>query len=86
MQVLRSFRAAQGRPFASGVGHHVQQGIEGHDFGILLAHVEQVRLVRASTCRESVWPGRARPLCVYPAQVTYTGAGSIEKASSFTCR
>jgi feruloyl esterase len=31
------------------------------------------------------WPGRTRPLCAYPAQARYVGAGSIEDAASFRC-
>ena len=34
----------------------------------------------------SPWPGRTRPLCVYPAQARYKGSGSMEDASSFACR
>lgn len=30
-------------------------------------------------------PGRTRPLCVYPSWAKYTGAGSINSASSFVC-
>lgn len=32
------------------------------------------------------WPGRTRPLCVYPKEVMYKGSGSIELASSFVCQ
>jgi hypothetical protein len=31
------------------------------------------------------WPGRARPLCPYPAYARYKGAGDINDASSFEC-
>jgi feruloyl esterase len=34
----------------------------------------------------SPWPGRTRPLCVYPAQPRYNGSGSIEDAANFSCR
>jgi len=34
----------------------------------------------------SPWPGRTRPLCVYPAQARYNGSGSIEDAANFSCR
>jgi len=34
----------------------------------------------------SPWPGRTRPLCVYPMQSRYKGSGSIEDATNFTCR
>jgi hypothetical protein len=32
------------------------------------------------------WPGRTRPLCVYPKQSHYTGSGSIDDAANFVCR
>ncbi|HEY7336217.1 MAG TPA: tannase/feruloyl esterase family alpha/beta hydrolase [Bryobacteraceae bacterium] len=32
------------------------------------------------------WPGRTRPLCVYPAQARYNGSGSIEEAANFSCK
>lgn len=32
------------------------------------------------------WPGRTRPLCVYPQQARYNGSGSIEEAGNFSCR
>jgi feruloyl esterase len=32
------------------------------------------------------WPGRTRPLCVYPSFARYKGAGSIEDAANFTCK
>lgn len=32
------------------------------------------------------WPGRTRPLCVYPRQARYSGSGSIEEAANFVCR
>src|SRR5262245_61590175 len=31
------------------------------------------------------FPGRSRPLCVYPKTAWYNGTGSIEEATSFTC-
>ena len=34
----------------------------------------------------SPWPGRTRPLCVYPKQSHYVGSGSIEDAANFVCR
>jgi len=34
----------------------------------------------------SPWPGRTRPLCVYPAYAHYVGRGSIEDAANFVCR
>lgn len=32
------------------------------------------------------WPGRTRPLCPYPADASYSGAGSVEDAASFVCK
>jgi poly(3-hydroxybutyrate) depolymerase len=34
----------------------------------------------------SPWPGRTRPLCVYPQQSRYQGTGNVEDASNFVCR
>lgn len=31
------------------------------------------------------WPGRTRPLCMYPAYPRYNGSGDVNVASSFTC-
>ena len=32
------------------------------------------------------WPGRTRPLCVYPKQSHYLGSGSVDDAANFVCR
>lgn len=40
----------------------------------------------ASAGPATPWPGRTRPLCPYPQQAHYDGAGSIESAASFSCR
>ena len=32
------------------------------------------------------WPGRTRPLCPFPQAARYSGSGSIEVESSFTCQ
>jgi pimeloyl-ACP methyl ester carboxylesterase len=40
----------------------------------------------ATASPASPFPGRSRPLCPYPQQSRYRGAGSIESASSFVCR
>ncbi len=32
------------------------------------------------------FPGRSRPLCVYPETASYDGSGSVEDAASFSCR
>jgi hypothetical protein len=34
----------------------------------------------------TAWPGRTRPLCSYPQQAIYKGAGSLEEAASFSCQ
>ena len=31
------------------------------------------------------WPGRTRPLCVYPKKAVYSGNGNIEQSASFRC-
>ena len=40
----------------------------------------------ATAGQNSPWPGRTRPLCVYPQQARYKGIGSIEDAGNFVCR
>ena len=35
---------------------------------------------------DTPWPGRTRPLCPYPTEAVYAGAGDPEVASSFTCQ
>jgi feruloyl esterase len=32
------------------------------------------------------WPGRTRPLCVYPTQARFKGVGNLETADSFVCQ
>jgi hypothetical protein len=34
----------------------------------------------------NTFPGRTRPLCPYPSYARYTGQGSVDDASNFTCR
>jgi len=31
------------------------------------------------------FPGRTRPLCAYPSYARYTGSGSLEDGTNFTC-
>jgi hypothetical protein len=40
----------------------------------------------ATAGQNSPWPGRTRPLCAYPKQARYKGAGSVEDAGNFVCR
>ena len=40
----------------------------------------------ATAGRNTPWPGRTRPLCVFPKQARYRGSGSIEDAANFACR
>jgi hypothetical protein len=35
---------------------------------------------------QTPWPGRARPLCAYPAIARYSGHGDAERAENFVCR
>ena len=58
-------------------------------FGALVDWVEKgtapERIV-ASAGNGTPWPGRTRPLCVYPKMAKYKGSGSLEDAASFVCR
>jgi feruloyl esterase len=40
----------------------------------------------ASAGPATPWPGRTRPLCAYPKQARYDGAGNVQNAESFVCR
>lgn len=42
--------------------------------------------ILATAPASTPWPGRTRPLCPYPQVARYNGTGSIESASSFTCK
>jgi Tannase and feruloyl esterase len=39
----------------------------------------------ATAPADTPWPGRTRPLCVFPTQARYKGTGSIEQATNFRC-
>jgi feruloyl esterase len=58
-------------------------------FGALVNWVEKDvapdRIV-ATARMGTPWPGRTRPLCVYPAQARYKGTGNLEDADSFACQ
>jgi feruloyl esterase len=58
-------------------------------FNALVAWVENKRApdkIIATAGPMTPWPGRTRPLCLYPAYAHYKGAGSIEDAGNFVCR
>jgi feruloyl esterase len=58
-------------------------------FGALVNWVEKgatPEAIVATAGAASPWPGRTRPLCVYPKQAHYKGTGSIEMAANFTCQ
>jgi poly(3-hydroxybutyrate) depolymerase len=58
-------------------------------FGALVNWVQKGAapdVIVATAGPASPWPGRTRPLCVYPKQVRYKGTGSIEDAENFVCR
>ncbi|SCY89955.1 tannase/feruloyl esterase family alpha/beta hydrolase [Rhizobium sp. NFACC06-2] len=74
---------------------HTRGGAYGTDqfdaFGALTQWVEKgvapTRLVARARADAGVkWPGRTRPLCLYPAEAMYDGHGDLEKAESFACR
>jgi hypothetical protein len=57
-------------------------------FGALVNWVEKGKApdaIVATAGPASPWPGRTRPLCVYPRQAHYKGSGSIEDAANFSC-
>ena len=58
-------------------------------FGALVDWVEKgvaPDRIAATAGMSAPWPGRTRPLCVYPQQARYKGTGSIEDAENFVCR
>ena len=73
-----------------GMGH-CGGGVATNSFSPFTALVSWVekgiapeRLV-ASAGASTPWPGRTRPLCLYPSQARYSGNGSIEDAANFVC-
>ncbi|MGI4778169.1 MAG: tannase/feruloyl esterase family alpha/beta hydrolase [Janthinobacterium lividum] len=42
--------------------------------------------ILASASASSPWPGRSRPLCLYPQVAIFNGSGGIEDAASFSCQ
>ena len=58
-------------------------------FGALVNWVEKgvaPDRIAATARMGTPWPGRTRPLCVYPAEARYKGAGSIEDMDNFACQ
>jgi hypothetical protein len=58
-------------------------------FSALTAWVEKSSApaqIVATAGNATPWPGRTRPLCVFPSQARYNGSGSIEDARNFSCR
>lgn len=83
------------RAFAVPGMDHCSGGKYGTDqfdaFGAVVKWVEQgqapdVMVATARAAAGVAWPGRTRPLCPYPKEAVYNGSGSIESASSFSCR
>jgi feruloyl esterase len=72
--------------------HHCGGGFATDQFDPFDALVDWVEKsvapdrILATAPATSPWPGRTRPLCVYPAYARYTGSGSIEDAANFVCR
>lgn len=71
--------------------NHCAGGPATDGFDVLTPIVDWVEKGKApasivATARAAApWPGRTRPLCPYPQQTRYKGAGSIEEAGSFQC-
>lgn len=67
-------------------GGPATSGFDG--FSALVNWVEKNQAperIVASAGPDTPWPGRTRPLCVYPAYARYTGTGDINKAENFIC-
>jgi len=57
--------------------------------GSLIAWVEHDAapdVLQGKAGANSAWPGRTRPICSYPHEVTYKGQGDIERAENFFCQ
>jgi feruloyl esterase len=73
---------------APGMGHCGGGAAALDSFDLLSAVVDWVE---KGTAPDSViatgraFPGRSRPMCVYPKHAHYKGAGDIEDAKNFTC-
>lgn len=65
-----------------GAGTDVWDGLGALVDWVEKGSVPQQILARGST----VFPGRTRPLCAWPAYAHYKGSGSLEDAASFECR
>jgi hypothetical protein len=52
----------------------------------VVSWVETGRPPDSLTATGKAFPGRARPLCPYPAETAYRGSGSIDEAANFSCR
>jgi feruloyl esterase len=58
-------------------------------FEALVAWVEKKTApdrIAATAGPMTPWPGRTRPLCLYPAYARYTGTGSVEDSTNFVCK
>ena len=58
-------------------------------FGALVGWVEKGIApdeIIATAGAGTPWPGRTRPLCVYPAEARFKGVGNLETADSFVCQ
>jgi feruloyl esterase len=72
--------------------NHCAGGPATDQFGAFAALVNWVEKstvpekIVATAGPASPWPGRSRPLCAYPQQSRYKGAGNIEDAASFVCQ
>ena len=54
-------------------------------FGALVAWVEKGQAPEHLLATGAAFPARSRPLCAYPKQTRYKGAGSIDEAGNFVC-
>lgn len=54
-------------------------------FQALVEWVERGRSPDFLLAKGAAFPGRTRPICAYPKQTRYLGAGSIDDAANFAC-
>lgn len=72
----------------SGSGPSTSSGFGGVAFNAIVNWVENGNApdsLIGTAATNTPWPGRTRPLCMYPSYPKYDGVGDIDSASSFNC-
>jgi feruloyl esterase len=70
-------------------GQYSTDGFDG--FAALRTWVERgtapdMMMAVARSSANTAWTGRTRPLCAYPKEAVYSGAGDIENGRNFSCQ